>query len=324
MIHLNGKGVYSIGVQLDRNKIDTILIDFDGNIISRITHEQILPKPEKVLEIVSKDIEKTLKLLDSEKRKKLAGIGLAIPYNLDSWTEVLDLPKDTFIHWKDYDFKQKLEESVNIPVYQENDGTSAAISALYYGVGREINDFLYLYIGPGIGGGLVLNGEIVRGENNNAADVASMPIQNSKLKSNPRPNSAFDIMMNRASLNVLIRHLKYNGINVNSLNDLEQIILSKNTYYSEWLDDMIEALTHLIWSSTILLDISTIVIASAVDGGLPNVIKERLDYSLQASAPESCIVPKVKTGKFGSDAGTIGAASLPIFYSFSPSTEILM
>ena len=151
-----------------------------------------------------------------------------------------------------------------------------------------------------------------------------MPIPNSKLKSNPRPNSSFDIMMNRASLNVLIRHLKYNNINVKSLNDLEQIILSKNAYYTEWLDDTIEALTHLIWSSTILLDISTVVIASAVDGGLPNVIKERLDYSLEASAPESCVVPKIKTGKFGSDAGTIGAASLPIFYSFSPSTEILM
>ncbi|KAB7885619.1 ROK family transcriptional regulator [Poseidonibacter ostreae] len=324
MIHLNGEGVYSIGVQLDRNKIDTILIDFDGNIISRITHEQILPKPEKVLEIVSKDIEKTLKLLEGEKRKKLAGIGLAIPYNLDSWTEVLDLPKDTFIYWKDYKFSEELQKKVNIPVYQENDGTSAAISALYYGVGREINDFLYLYIGPGIGGGLVLNGEIVRGENNNAADVASMPIPNSKLKSNPRPNSSFDIMMNRASLNVLIRHLKYNNISVNSLNDLEQLILSKNVHYTEWLDDTIEALTHLIWSSTILLDISTVVIASAVDGGLPNIIKERLDYSLEASAPESCIVPKIKTGKFGSDAGTIGAASLPIFYSFSPSTEILM
>lgn len=324
MIHLKGEGVYSIGVQLDRNKIDTILIDFDGNIISRITHEQVLPRPEKVLEIVSKDIEKTLKLLEGEKRDKLAGIGLAIPYNLDSWTEVLDLPKDTFIHWKDYKFSEELQKSVNIPVYQENDGTSAAISALYYGVGRDINDFLYLYIGPGIGGGLVLNGEIVRGENNNAADVASMPIQNSKLNSNPRPNSSFDIMINRASLNVLIRHLKYNKVPVNSLTDLEQLILSKNTYYTEWLDDTIEALTHLIWSSTILLDISTVVIASAVDGGLPNVIKERLDYSLKASAPESCIVPKIKTGKFGSDAGAIGAASLPIFYSFSPSTEILM
>jgi predicted NBD/HSP70 family sugar kinase len=323
LIHLNGKGVYSIGVQIDRSKIETILIDFDGNIISRVKDERILPTPKQTLEIVKKDIEQILTLLDDEKKKRLAGIGLAIPYNLDSWTEVLNLPKDSFTLWKDYEFAKNLEELVGIPVYRENDGTSAAIAALYYGVGRDINDFLYLYIGPGIGGGLVLNGEIVSGENGNAADVGSMPVPPSSLKSTKRPNSTFDIMLNRASINVLIKHLKYNGIDVDSQIQLESIISSNNKYFQEWLDDSIDALTHLIWSSTTLLDISTIVIASAIDGDLVSNVKKKLDFSLSVNAPESCKVPKIITGKFGSDAGAIGAASLPIFYSFSPTKEIL-
>lgn len=323
LIHLNGKGVYSIGVQIDRNKIETILIDFDGNTISRLRHEGILPKPEQALEIVKKDINKTLELLDESKRKKLRGIGLAIPYSLDSWTDVLNLPKDIFSSWKDYDFGKNLEKVIGIPVFSENDGTSAAITALYYGAGKDINDFLYLYIGPGIGGGLVLNGEIVQGENDNAADVASMPVSPSKLKSAKRPNSMFDIMLNRASLNVLVKHLKYNNIDVNSQSELETIIASGNEYFNEWLEDSVEALTSLIWSSTALLDISTIVIASSVDGGLTELIKKKLDFSLSYNSPEACKVPRIIKGKFGSDAGAIGAASLPIFYSFSPTREIL-
>ncbi len=323
LIHLNGKGVYSIGVQIDRNKIETILIDFDGNTLSRLRHGGVLPKPEQTLEIVKKDINKILELLDDNKRKKLAGIGLAIPYSLDSWTETLNLPKDVFSSWKDYDFGKNLENVLKIPVFSENDGTSAAIAALYYGIGKDINDFLYLYIGPGIGGGLVLNGEIVQGESGNAADVASMPTSPSKLKSAKKPNSMFDIMINRASLNVLIKHLKYNNINITSTSHLESLITSKNEYFLEWLEDCIEALTSLIWSSTALLDLSTIVISSSIDAGLIELIKKKLDFSLSGNAPESCKVPRVVMGKFGSDAGSIGAASLPIFFSFSPSTDIL-
>lgn len=323
LIHLNGKGVYSIGVQVDRNKIETVLIDFDGNIISRINHEMTLPKPEQTLEIVLKDINNILDLLDDVKKNRLAGIGLAIPYNLDKWTEALSLPKENFSSWKDYDFYENLKKSINIPVYVENDSTSAAIAALYYGVGRNLNDFLYIYIGPGIGGGLVLNGEIVRGENNNAADIGSMPVPPSNLKSVKRPNSMFDIMLSRASLNVLIKHLKYNKISVDSQAQLESIISSDNEYFQQWLDDCVDALTHQIWSTTTLLDISTIVIDSSAGKELAYKVKTKLDFSLSSNAPESCIVPKVITGQFGSDAEAVGAASLPIFYSFSPTKEIL-
>lgn len=323
LIHLNGQGVFSIGVQIDRSKIETIMIDFDGNIISRLKHEIVLPKPQEALEIVIRDIYSILELLDETKRKKLAGIGLAIPYSLDSWTDVLNLPKDTFSLWKDYDFGMELQKSTGISVFSENDGSSAAIAALYYGVGKDVNDFLYLYIGPGIGGGLVLDGEILNGETGNAADVASMPVPPSKLNSAKKPNSMFDIMLNRASVNVLKKHLKHNGVSVKSQNDLEQIIKSNNKYFNEWLEDSIDALTHLIWSSTTLLDISTIVLSSSVDGGLSDILKKKLDFSLSANAPESCIVPKVLKGKFGSNAASIGAASLPIFYSFSPNTDIL-
>lgn len=323
LIHLNGQGVFSIGVQIGRSKIETILIDFDGNIISRLKHDRILPKPEEALQIVLKDINSILELLDEKNRKKLAGIGLAIPYSLDSWTEALNLPKDTFSLWKDYDFGKELQKSIGIPLYVENDGTSAAISALYFGVGQDINDFLYLYIGPAIGGGLVLNGEIVTGENGNAADVASMPVPLSKLNSAKRPNSMFDIMLNRASLNVLKKHLKYNGIEVDSQNSLEEIIKSNNQYFQEWLEDSVDALTHLIWSSTTLLDISTVVISSADDAGLAEIIKKKLDFSLSVNAPESCIVPMVIKAKFESNAASVGAASLPIFYSFSPTTGLL-
>ena len=323
LICLNGTGVYSIGVRLDRTGIETVLIDFDGNLISRLTHEMLLPQPAQTLSIVRQDIEKTLKLLKGNKIDRLAGIGAAKPYNLESWLSELNLPSRPFFDWTDFDFVQELDQTTDFTVFGENDGTAAAVAELFYGVGREIDDFLYLFIGPGLGGGLALNGEIVRGSSGNAADVGLMPAPPSTLTSAPKPQGMFDIMLNRASINTLIRHLKHTGTPITAKADLENIIASEKSPVTEWLDDCISALTYLIWSAKSLLDVPAVILGADTGGRLTEILKHRLEISLASSTPESRTPPKILIGSFGSDAGAVGAASLPIFYNFSPSKDIL-
>jgi len=324
IIRLKGTGAYSIGVRLDRSSIETVLIDFDGNLMSRTFYDMLLPNPIQTLEIVKKDIDNILELLKKDKQKRLSGIGLAIPYNLESWLTELNLPSDPFSSWKDFDFAAEVESAMSIRVYSENDGTAAAISELFYGVGRDFDNFLHLFLGPGLGGGLVLHGEIVRGEFGNAADVGLMPVSPSTLSSAPQPKDTFDIMLNRASINTLIRHLQYAGISIETKADLERIISEEPASVSEWLDDCTKALTYLIWSARSLLDVPTVILGSDISGRLTEILKNRLVTSLSDSAPESRKPPKIIVGSFGTDAGAVGAASLPLFYSFSPSKNILI
>ncbi|THB68045.1 MAG: ROK family protein, partial [Spirochaetaceae bacterium] len=207
LLHLNPTGAYGIGVRLERNSIQTVLIDFDGNILSKLSHEAILPQPNEALTTVCRDIETILATLPKESASRLTGIGLAKPYNLGSWLKELDLPENSFKKWDSYDFSSELEKRTGIPVQEENDGTAAAIAELFYGAGREIDNFLYLFFGPAIGGGIVLNGDIVRGHTGNAADVGIMPVEPSTLKTAIKPSGEWDILLNRASLNSLRRHL---------------------------------------------------------------------------------------------------------------------
>jgi predicted NBD/HSP70 family sugar kinase len=323
MIRLNGTGAYSVAVRLDRTGIETLLIDFDGNLMSRLTHDMQLPRPDQTLSIVKKDIEKTLTLLNGSKIERLAGIGVAIPYNLESWLKELNLPSNPFSRWANFDFAGELERTINTVVYGENDGKAAAVAELLYGVGREIDDFLYLFVGSALGGGLALNGEIVRGASGNAADVGLMPAPPSTLVSAPRPKGIFDIMLNRASLNTLIRHLQYAGISIESKVDLESVITQKSAPVLEWLDDCTMALSHLLWAGRALLDVPVVVIGADEGDCLTVVFEERLGTALAASAPESRTPRRIVAGSFGSDAGAVGAASLPIFYSFSPNRETL-
>lgn len=324
MIHLNPTGAYGVGVRLERNCIQTVLIDFDGNILSRFSNEMLLPYPEKALEIVCSDIKSALATLSEESLSRLTGIGLAQPFNLGSWLDELGLPADSFRQWDNFDFAARLEQEIGLPVIFENDGTAAAIAELFYGVGREIDDFLYIFFGPAIGGGLVLQGDVVRGHAGNAADIGLMPVLPSTLTTAVKPRGKWDILLNRASLNSLRRHLQKSMPleHIESRANLERVVQACGKEVVEWLDDCVDAMVPVILASKALLDVPTLVLGANIGGGIHEILRDKFTQALAENMPESRFPPQLVTGTFGSDAGAIGAASLPIFYSFSPRKPI--
>lgn len=314
MLHINPTGAYSLGVRIDRNGFQTVLIDFDGNILSRFSNEMELPDPEKTLDIVCSNIDSALATIPSGGAARLAGIGVAKPDNLGSWLKELELPERNFKQWDSFDFPARLEEKVRIPVHRENDGTAAAIAELFYGTGREVDDFFYLFFGPAIGGGIVLKGDIVRGSTGNAADVGTF------LVPPATPGKKWDILINRASLNSLRRHLRTDNpaLEVDSRPQLELAVLSHPEETAQWAEDCVDALVPLVISTKALLDFPVLVLEANIGGRLVSMLKERLDEALLQNMPEAWSPPRVTTGTFGCDAGAVGAASLPIFYNFSP------
>ncbi|WP_027183698.1 ROK family transcriptional regulator [Desulfovibrio inopinatus] len=323
MLQLNARGVYGIGVRLDRTCIETALIDFDGKVHHRVFRETLLPSPELALTLVQNDIDQMLGILGPRRRQRLSGIGLAMPFNLDCWLRELDLPEQVFQEWTGVHFGQMLEAAVDFPVFLENDGTAACIAELLYGVGRQMDDFLYIYLGPAVGGGVVQRGDCIRGTTGNAADVGLMPVPPSRLPSAPRPRQDWDILLDRASVNTLIRHLRYCDTPVHGRADIEQAVAERTTAFTEWLDDCVRALTPVAWSGRALLDVPTVVLDSDLGGDFIALLQTGLTDSLAANAPESRTAPDIVVGTMGCSAAAVGAASLPIFYTFTPQAPIL-
>lgn len=325
LMHLNPTGAYGIGVRIERNSIQTVLIDFDGHILSKLSHEMLLPKPEEALELIADDIRSLLSTMTQDAVSRLTGIGLARPFHLGSWLKELGLPASSFTMWDNYDFASRLEEVTRIPVQEENDGTAAAIAELFYGAGRQIDDFLYLFFGPAIGGGLVMKGDIVRGPTGNAADVAMIPVSPSTLSSAPPPSLRdSDILINRASLNSLRRHLKlcYPEEAFDTRLNLEQAVRNKPDVIDEWVDDCLDAIIPVILTGKAFIDFETVVLSANINGRLTETLREQIEKRLPLSLPETGIAPTIISGSFGCDAGAVGAASIPIFYNFSPRKPI--
>lgn len=323
LIRLNPKGAYGVGVRLDRGSIETVLVDFGGQVLARRAHDMTLPHPAKALQIVRRDIDHALDLLTQAERGRLAGIGVAQPFNLGSWLRELGLPAETFRAWDDFDFPAELGQATSLPVFSENDGNAAAIAELFYGCGRQCNDFIYLFLGPAIGCGIAVDGDCLRGVSGNAGDIAVMPVPPSGLASAPKPVGRWDILLSRASLSALTRHLSHAGARIDSRADLESHIERRPPAVEEWIDDCIDALTPAIHSALCVLDVPVVVLDADVDGGLIDTLIDRLRHSLSATAPEARGIPTLLRGSFGPDAGAIGGASLPMFFNFSPRAGIL-
>lgn len=323
LLRLDPRGAYSIGVKLGRRWVDSLLIDFSGAVLKARRHERAFPMPEEALRIVREDVAVLRRAVPAEGRSRLAGVGLALPYNLGAWRRELDLPEAVAAAWNGFDLEARLRAMLDLPVVVENDGNAIAVAELFGGHGRELDDFAVVYIGTAVGGGIVLGGAYRRGVSGNAGDFGLMPVAPSTLASAPLPEGRTDILLTRASISSLIRHLRFHGATVETAADLELAMPAHPELVGEWLEDCAQALVVPLLSLGALLDLDAIVI----DGNLPRELVDRLVKRLRTllvlGAPEARPPPLLRVGTIGPNAAALGAATLPLHVSYGRDQELL-
>jgi predicted NBD/HSP70 family sugar kinase len=324
LLQLNADGAYSIGIQLGRRSVDCLLIDFSGQVLEARRHERAFPMPEEALGIALEEIAALRKAIPAGGRSRLAGVGLAIPYNLGSWRRELDIPSETYAAWNEFDIAARLREETGLPVLVENDGTAAAVAELFQGHGRELDDFVTLYIGAAIGGGVVLGGDYRRGATGNAGDIGLMPVPPSRLATAPQPTRPLDILLTRASVNSLVRHLRATaGIEIADRAGLDEAVERHPGPAREWLEDCADALVGPLLSIGCVLDVQAVVIDGDLPDGLTGELVGRLRELLAAAAAEAREPPALRIGTVGRSAAATGAAILPLHLNYSPSQQML-
>jgi len=305
MLGLDARGAYAIGVRLDRTRIETALSDLGGTV----------PPPEQTLDLVREDVEQLVRLVPASRRRRITGIGVARPYNLGSWLAELDLSADVFAPWEQAAFGPELERVCGLPVVEENDGTAASIAELFHGHGRSHDDFLYVFIGPAIGGGLALAGQSVRGYSGNAGDIGMIPVRPSTLPSAVLRDGR-DILLGRASLNALRRHLRFRDVPHADYGELGTD--AGGAAAEEWLADCADALAEPLLTARALLDVPVVVIDSDLPAAWIDRLLEQLGPLLARRVAEARTPPALLRGSFGAMAGALGAATLPLFLHFGP------
>lgn len=321
LLALDPGGAYAIGIEIGRRSSDSLLMDFSGRVLASRHAERALPMPQDVLRAVREDVAALRNTLPPAHRRRLVGVGIAVPFNLGNWRHELGIPADICAAWNGFDLAARLQQILDVPVALENDGTAVAVAELFGGLGRELDDFAAVFIGAAVGGGLVLNGAFRRGTTGNAGDIGLMTVPPSRLPTAPAPARADDILLNRASVAALLRHMGLPRATTEA--ELDAAIAARPGPSAEWLEDCTDALVGPVLAIGSLLDLQAVV----VDGNLPRPViarlVDRLRTKLAERAPEARPPPSLRLGTAGRQAPALGAATLPLHSDYGADRDRL-
>jgi predicted NBD/HSP70 family sugar kinase len=162
--------VVSIDVRLSRTYV--MLNDFAGTQIALETFETILEPAPLVEELV----QRVNRLVATHGAAgSCEGIGLVVPGMVDQRTgRVLNAPQ---LGWRDVDVRTRLAAGTGLAVHIENAPIACALAQMWLGTRGEGNgDFVYVTVGDGVGAGIVINGEVVRGRDQTAGEFGHIPM----------------------------------------------------------------------------------------------------------------------------------------------------
>ena len=264
---LNPQAAFSIGVNIGRRYLMVFLIDFTGEVLYRKTKIYTYPEPEEVIELIALYVEESLAKLTEEQKKCFHGIGVGIPFHLDSWEKELDLSDEVVKKWENFDLEKKLQALFPYPIFFKNDVWAATLAELLLGQGTLCKNFLYINIGTFIGGGVVFNGQIISGRIQHAGNIGVMPVSKGRFNKDHPKN--YIQLISRASLNTLKKILNRKGFKViHDFYDLQKWVDSNQaetqSIIADWIDDISEAIALACLSSISLLDFEAIVIDSSL------------------------------------------------------------
>jgi N-acetylglucosamine repressor len=173
MLFVRTRGRLAISIDVRFSRTYVMLGDFSGTAIATETFDTI----EDPAALVAELRVRVRRLLSTHKDAgRCEGLGLVVPGMVDSETgRILNAPH---LGWRDVDIRDALSEAVKLPVYVENAPIACALAQMWLGQrgATELSDFVYVSVSDGVGTGVVINGQVLRGKRNTAGEFGHVPL----------------------------------------------------------------------------------------------------------------------------------------------------
>ena len=148
-------------------KIEVAVVDAGGNILQRLkqpTHVET--GPDRIMAAIAGMVRQ---LQDQGPLTPPAGVGVGIAGQINAATGVVRFAPN--LNWREVPFRDRLQTALGLPVVVTNDVRAATWGEWRHGAGQGIPDLICLFIGTGIGGGVVSGGRMLEGCTNTAGEL---------------------------------------------------------------------------------------------------------------------------------------------------------
>lgn len=159
-----------VGIDIGGTKLATVVADKTGHILGKVRKPTLSEKgPEYAIRLLFDMVREVVSQADLE-QKAISAIGVSCGGPLDTKTGIVYSPPN-LPGWDALPLKAKLESEFLVPVTIENDANASALAEFRFGGGRGYSAVLYMTMSTGIGGGIVIDGQVYHGANDSAGEV---------------------------------------------------------------------------------------------------------------------------------------------------------
>lgn len=333
ILELNPSSRYAIGVHLDPVEMTFVLLNILGQTVAQSRKRTpAATDPNRVISTIAGGIERLI-VGSGVDRGRIAGIGVASPGPLDAENGTVITPPQ-LLGWHKVPVRQALRVATGLPVLLDKDTTAAAVAEMWAGGSSGSGSFVFFYLGSGLGAGLVLENEVVRGSSSNAGEIGHIVVD----PAGPPCTCGLRGCMGVTCMpENLVAEAEIHGVLTDTrlgsdprtvdarMSDLCALAKGGHPGAREILERSGARLAVGISVMTNLLDVDHVVMGGPYwsrlsEFYLPSIAQIVGERSVARAVHK---VPIVGTG-VGEDVAAIGAACLVLHETFSPRADALM
>ena len=321
MAETSNKAEYVVGVDLGGTKI---LAGVFKNSLECIGSAKLSTKPQRGVEAVVERIARCVQDAVDEadlNLKQVAGVGIGAPGAVD-FAEGRVIFAPNMEGWKDVALKKDLEKHLGVPVFVENDGNICALGVHVAELKSKPKSLIGIFVGTGIGGGMIINGELYSGFNHTAGEIGHMVLDINGPKCGCGNKGCFEALASRTAIFQQIKAGVKDGQKTlpemlgDDLSDLRSGDLRKAIRRGDkFVDKVIEGAAEYIGIGIAnlvnILSPEVVVLGGGVIEALADemmsvIVETAQDYAM----PGTMKGVEIIASKLGDNAGITGAAVL--------------
>ena len=289
------------GAVFDGSKLELAVADLQGEFLARGHSRLVLPADE---EDVIRELEAGLASLLAKSgisRDSLLGIGVGLPGVAQQRSGTVSFSPST--GWMSLPIQQHIEERLGIPVIIDNDVNMMTLGECARGAGAGSANVVFMYVGTGIGAGMIIDGQFFRGSREAAGEIGYMmigPIHN-------RRGSEFGVFEKNYSVPGIMERAKglLSGLQEGS-SIIEQLVQQReqgNTEAQALLEDIYRHWTYGMANMISMLNPELLILSGEMIQIDQKGVKQIHEW-LSEWVP---VMPRLVKAKLGEEAGLIGA-----------------
>ncbi|HTX18460.1 MAG TPA: ROK family protein [Bacteroidota bacterium] len=310
---------YAVGVDFGGTTIKTGVVSSEGKIVAQ---SKVPTLGEQGPAAVVRQMQQSIaEVLEQAKKMKINGIGIGSPGIIDQKAGVVYDPPN-ISGWRRVDLRKEIGKRFRLHVEVENDANVAAIAEAKFGAGKRFPDFLFVIWGTGVGGGIILDGQIYRGPHGGAGEIGHVSIDYQGPLCNCGAKGCVEayIGQRRLSQRAVERLRDHPGSRILSLvggdtSKVEPVYISQAALEGDGLARELFTEAGTLLGVALGSVLNTLDLRVVIIGGGISAAGDFVYDAIKSSTQEHVMKPmrkdlKIIPAKLGNAAGILGAAGL--------------